>query len=983
MKRICTAILFFLGFTALSAQESFLRHYSINDGLPSSETYSSFQDSQGYIWIASDMGISRFDGYNFKIFTTADGLTDNTVFKFVEDHAGRIWFYTFSGRLSYFYKDSIYGKNFAVNEQVRNFLGSGFINNLLIDAADTVWMASSNGLIKIIPSPSNGQCTWNSIEMVNHLPTFLISNGYATLETYTADSSILRLYGQTLPAQKIVLPGLVSSFSRINKLPGNSILAVYSSSMLVIDSTGRLDLQNDRTTSINFLQENDSLMWICKKHLGVLLCKNSDLLNPLRSFLNTLSVTDVMKDKEGAYWFTTLEDGVYYLPNGQFNYFSPAKEKWNSNEYSFCLAGPQKLWVMSGTDLYQLSGTNRFNRLIKEEDKFTGHDNLRFLNAFNSSEGQLWVSANLGVIAMDEQHIKTPARIISLAPNDKTIADSRILLEDRDHNIWSLNHTALFKIDAKTKKVVKTWPVPSRAETICEDGRGRLLIGTVNGLYRLTGDTFTFMGKENSIFKNRFVDLKNRSGLIAGATRGAGLIILKGDSIYQITTGNGLRSNMCRAVFIDDRNIIWLATNNGLSGITIGGSPSKPAVQNFSVADGLPSNDIEQVLRIDEQLWLLTKKGIVSFNPDKVISNNFPPPVYITQLKIDNIARSPKQDTTLSHTTNFIGIDFVGLTYKNAGKQSYKYMLQGYDTGWTYTTNTFVQFTKLPPGNYSFKVLCVNNAGTESSRPAVYRFTINTPFYRQTWFAVLLFFSAVFLVIIISVHSVKRIRKREESKTELNRKIANLELQALRAQMNPHFIFNCLNAIQDFILKNDAFAAKHYLTSFSKLIRKTLDNSRRQSIRLKDEIDFLNLYLELESMRFTNKFNYKITLHDDLENKNIQIPAMILQPFIENAVRHSRIGSLPAQGELNITFSLRGSQLVCIIDDNGIGLKQSLKLKGEQPETREAHALDMINERIASMNEVHHSNISYTIIDKSDILPGSSGTRVEIEIPLE
>ena len=229
--------------------------------------------------------------------------------------------------------------------------------------------------------------------------------------------------------------------------------------------------------------------------------------------------------------------------------------------------------------------------------------------------------------------------------------------------------------------------------------------------------------------------------------------------------------------------------------------------------------------------------------------------------------------------------------------------------------------------------------------------------------------------------NVERIRRREESKTELNRKIANLELQALRAQMNPHFIFNCLNAIQDFILKNDSLAAKHYLSSFAKLIRKTFDNSRRQNIRLKDEIDFLNLYLELESMRFVDKFNYHITLQNGLENKQVQIPAMIIQPFIENAVRHSCIGSLHTQGELNITFLIKENKLVCVIDDNGIGLNESLRLKGERPDRREAHALDVINERIASMNEVHNSDISYTIIDKSEIIKGTSGTRVEIQFP--
>jgi ligand-binding sensor domain-containing protein len=156
MKRALLSIILALGFGLLPAQEGFLRHYSIGDGLPSSETYSAFQDSKGYIWIASDMGVSRFDGYNFKVFTTADGLTDNTVFKFFEDHYGRIWFYTFSGRLSYYFHDSIYGKDFAVNEQIRSFLGSDFIKNIRVDPADTIWLATTRGLLKMAPTFKNG-----------------------------------------------------------------------------------------------------------------------------------------------------------------------------------------------------------------------------------------------------------------------------------------------------------------------------------------------------------------------------------------------------------------------------------------------------------------------------------------------------------------------------------------------------------------------------------------------------------------------------------------------------------------------------------------------------------------------------------------------------------------------------------------------------------------------------------------------------------
>ncbi len=980
MKKISFLFLLFTSLGVLHAQETFLRHYSISDGLPSSETYSAFQDSKGYIWIASDMGVSRFDGYNFKVYTTADGLTDNTVFRFIEDHAGRIWFYTFSGRLSYFYNDSIYGKNFPVNEQVRNFLGSGYIDNMQVDNNDTVWLATSRGLIKIIPAIEKGIRVWNRIEVINHLATFLTSDGYITIQEHSASSSVLTIYRPVMPPSKIVLPKPASAFARVFKSSHQTLILEFSSSVIIADSTGRLTTYNMVPTAIAAMQENDSTLWLSESHNGVMLIKNHNLLNPQLTLLKSLSVTDILKDKEDGYWFTTLEDGVFYMAGNRFKYFNPDEKNWDYNQGILSVIGDKKVWLLTPETLLQHTQTDQLDKVLIK-DKVPGSF-LRYLNAFSHSDGQVWLSANVGIIVLNDSthHI---IKIIPLKSPDKTDADSRVLMEDLQGNVWSLNHTTLFKIDHKTLLQVKALPIPSRAETLCLDEQNGILIGTVNGLYRYYNDSLIFLGNIKPVFKNRFVDVKSGKNIIAGATRGAGLIIMAGDSIYQVTTANGLRSNMCRAVFIDKQGTIWLATNNGLSAVTISMHPFTASVNNFSVYDGLPSNDIERVVCLNNLVWVLTKKGIAAFNPDKIILNSYQPPVYITRLKIDNVLRSPQTDTVLSHTTNFIGIDFVGLTYKNAGRQTYKYILQGYDTAWTYTTNTFVQFTRLPSGSYKFIVLCVNHAGVVSKEPAIYSFTINTPFYRLWWFYVLLFTLSLGTVIGIAIFNVRRIRKREENKTELNRKIANLELQALRAQMNPHFIFNCLNAIQDFILKNDAMAAKHYLSSFSKLIRKTLDNSRRQNIRLEDEIEFLKLYLELECMRFVDRFNYHIILKEGVENNHIQIPAMILQPFIENAVRHSRIGSLPKQGELNIEFSVKENQLICVIDDNGIGLNLSLKLKGEQPGMREAHALDIINERIVSMNEVHHSNINYTIKDKADTGTGETGTRVEIHIPLE
>jgi LytS/YehU family sensor histidine kinase len=207
-------------------------------------------------------------------------------------------------------------------------------------------------------------------------------------------------------------------------------------------------------------------------------------------------------------------------------------------------------------------------------------------------------------------------------------------------------------------------------------------------------------------------------------------------------------------------------------------------------------------------------------------------------------------------------------------------------------------------------------------------------------------------------------------------------LQALRAQMNPHFIFNCLNAIQDFILMEEPEQAQHYLSSFSKLIRKTLDNSARTNISLTEEIDFLHIYLELERMRFVGRFTWNITVQPELKDREVEIPSMLVQPFVENAIRHGKLGGLERQGELNIEFSIKDEELVCVIDDNGIGINQSIKMKTRLPGEHELHAMEITNNRMRTLGEVHGNRVRYTLIDKTELTPAANGTRAEIFIPL-
>ncbi|MGZ6539861.1 MAG: sensor histidine kinase, partial [Bacteroidia bacterium] len=262
-----------------------------------------------------------------------------------------------------------------------------------------------------------------------------------------------------------------------------------------------------------------------------------------------------------------------------------------------------------------------------------------------------------------------------------------------------------------------------------------------------------------------------------------------------------------------------------------------------------------------------------------------------------------------------------------------------------------------------------------------FTFTIDRPFWR-TWIFLLTLISTFILALILSIRfRIRRIKNREKQKTELNKKIANIESQALRAQMNPHFIFNTLSSIQHYISNNDTDSALKYLSKFAKLMRRIMDNSKQQMIAVDEEIKALNLYLELEVMRFDKKFEYNINVDREIDQTYDRIPSMLIQPYVENAIIH---GLLPKQGngKISITLEKHGDTILCTIEDNGIGREKSMEFKKNRVQQHKSMGMSITKERLDILNSSLNSNINAEIIDLFEN-GKSSGTKVKLIIPLE
>ncbi len=221
----------------------------------------------------------------------------------------------------------------------------------------------------------------------------------------------------------------------------------------------------------------------------------------------------------------------------------------------------------------------------------------------------------------------------------------------------------------------------------------------------------------------------------------------------------------------------------------------------------------------------------------------------------------------------------------------------------------------------------------------------------------------------------------EKKQEELQHKATDLEMQALRAQMNPHFIFNCLSSINRFILKNEIESASDYLTKFSRLIRMVLNNSKKELITLDDELEMLRLYLEMERMRFKYSFNYNISFKNEIDPENIFIPPLLLQPFAENAIWHGLLNR-EDQGHLTVLLNKENNILSCIIEDNGVGRAKAAELKSKSAERNKSLGLQITKQRLALLNKDSNETTFFKVEDLYDDKGFANGTRVILKIKL-
>jgi len=437
-----------------------------------------------------------------------------------------------------------------------------------------------------------------------------------------------------------------------------------------------------------------------------------------------------------------------------------------------------------------------------------------------------------------------------------------------------------------------------------------------------------------------------------------------------LTRSNGLPDNSIPAIYIY-KNKVWLGTESGLANYDI----ITKKISVFDEPDGMPADPFTASTfyfdSLHHQLYGAFNNTIVRFNPDELNKNSSPPEFFIETIVIagDKTIFHPDNKIGLSYMHNNVVVNLGVVNFEDAYQQQFAYRLvKNGDEPWQETgSQRSMIFSNLSPGEHrlQFKVFIKNNSWPEQIKEIL--IIIKPPFWRTTWFILL-----AIVIIFLILYTFYRLRINNiKQKANIDKQLAELEMKGLHAQMNPHFIFNSLNSIKEMILEDEKQNASRYLSKFAQLIRTNLEQSRQTFITVRQCIDHLQQYLEMEKIRFEG-FSYTINIDEDLPD-NIRMAPMLIQPLVENAIWHG-MRNQAGDKKLNIRFYKSGEQLVCEIEDNGIGINQSTKDKAGSRHSHRSLGIQNISERLEVLNEKYSMNCSLSITDRSELPGNRKGT---------
>ncbi|GGI28489.1 ligand-binding sensor domain-containing protein [Pedobacter mendelii] len=969
-------ILFFKsGVLEATAQTTYLPHYTSKNGLPSNNCFYILQDKKGFIWIATDAGLSRFDGTNFQNFTIDDGLPDTQILQIKEDKEGRLWFLALNGQLSYLEDGKFYNRN--NNKLLKELNSNTVIVSFLEDGKGRIWLGTNSNLIifwdgksvkKFISSKINKQFT----------NAFLHEDEQGNIYAYSDLST--QIYNGK---------GFSIVNNMVNPLSYMTAFNTSNRSLYYLDEKGLKLYQNGSVKNLIAIPDNllknmagyfyydntNKEVWLASNNGALVMNQNGKTV----MYLQGISVNQSVKDKSSNMWFATNQ-GIYMLPNINSRLsIIDAESGLSSNVIkSITKDDKNRLWL--GTDDAVIDILNIKNFEIDEIglDDYKKYKTVKQIT-YDARNEAIYFSSDYGLgVFKNIYKTKNDVKYLKETNNSMFVIKHFSLSETNNQLAMALSSGVVFLSDRMNKLEFNAAKYREkedffkyRSYHVFYDRNGGLWFSNVDGLSEFSKGRLIHHYKNNPLLTKRINDIQQLpDGTLILATDGYGILFYKKGKIFrQITQKDGLTNDICTKLFIKN-NEIWALTNKGVNKIS--DYTNKTEVINFDYGKDLLTEDVNNLYIDDSTAYFATNKGLILFKYNNKNTVKSQPKVYITSIIKDGERLSTSKDNfTFESGNNTILFTFGAVDFTTSDI-TFRYRLNE-NTTWLETRTRRLDFSALQPGDYLFEVSAKsqnNNWGPS----AKISFTIKKHFWQSLWFLSILILLVGYVFYKLAVYITRRQKDKEQQQLRLKNRILMLEQQALQAMMNPHFVFNVMNSIQHYINTQNTSSANKVLTGFARLIRKNLEICTKSYITLEEELEYLNLYLKLEKNRFGEKLSYVINVDKEIDKDETLIPSMLLQPYVENAIWH---GIMPKEigGEIQININLKEHYLSIEIIDDGIGIENSLKGKKDKHISK---GMQLTRERLNLLGQIEAKPIQLNVHQNAE-----NGTTVSISIPLK
>lgn len=954
-------------------------------GLPSKEVYQVLVDKKGFIWVAHELGVSRYDGITFTSFSNPEQM-GLSLFDLFEDASGRIWchnlynqvFYIENGQIFLLrgYKDS--GEKFYPRKAM-------LANEMIINASTGIYIHNT--------STQKGQFVTKTIDGAKIGATFsfcTINN--RTLIIQGGTSWFLYQQGKGISALPLVHQHGINN-GRVQLLKNANADTVYSAEVykgtlykMLFKNNRFILLDSSKMPGvINSVSIVNKQFWIHSSELSITANNKKRISNQ--------NITSISEDKEGNIWYSSFKNGILFSPKQSSTVVvKPAYIK--QGDFVTCIAKNGN-YVVEGTSTGEVflkklapkqvvtkitlaqtrGGISSILKLGGNKVLIVSLSNFYILDVVSGSATSYFSINNIKNIAFGKNYIFLASNeslsLIKIANNVETEIAS-----------WDIINK-LFNIPKRYQN--NQLRFNQRVKSVCYDSiNSTLYLNFINGIYSISKQ-----GVKQILYQNRPIGataLVYTNGKVYISTLVNGLLVLSnGKIIKELTLKDGLSSNTVIKLRLCN-NRLWLLNSGNVQILDI----ATDKLINSILLPVLFGSFVYDVIEINNEAFLTTVEGIYKVQLNNNTTNNRPINYLYSAIANQKDTLPLNAGFVANEKTKSIDFTTVALWYTNPQSVRFKYRLLGSTNGAWQTAPTSQRtfsFTGLTPGNYEFQAIAINGVGVAASTPIAYAFRIKKPWWQQWWLYLILVAVIIDIVYLIVQERIDTIKKRNDmlvEKIQLQSEVRNSMLTAIKSQMNPHFIFNALNTIQSFIYSNDKSRANSYLGKFSNLIRIVLDSSSKKAISLTEEVETLQLYLDLEVMRFENTLQASIQVSSLLDTDGIFIPPMLIQPFVENAIKHGLLHKINNR-HLLITFkpSANNEALEIEIDDNGIGRERSGFLNAQKNGEHNSFAIKANQTRIDILNQLSKNKIILEIIDKKDVDNIAKGTTVKLFVPNE